>query len=517
MDNGVILSNFIGGSYESDIKSFSSELTENMYYEANEGSSESYANATLRPVEGTTSAATFDITANNIGCRGLYWSSTGPAPDKLPQLYAAFDNKIYRVDSSMNKHLVGVVGSNATTIKFSESGGVNSQLLVVDGYSLYSCPLSAANEDLALTQVNIPNQAGTDIPVLPTDIAFLGGRIIINSTNSDQCYYTDLYGLNGTPGSTTSAFNNANFITAENTSDIVVGIISVNGNVWVFGPRSYQVYQYNDNKFNPFISVSTAGNQIGCKAKETIVTINNNVFWLGASNAGENTIFVSNGISNIERISSNVIEREISLMTTTSDAIGQTWSRNGHTFYSISFPSANRTFVYDLSTKRWHNRSSRNALTNISSIWEPQFATLAYGKIMFGTYTKSALIYLDDNKYTEFDGRPIVKTRISPVIISQFSNVMFNEFELECNIGTTDLLVGQGSDPQIMLQVSKDGGYTWGLEKWRSMGRTGQYQLRTKWIGLGLGRLFVVKVSVSDPIKFVIIGAKTRFTMCNSF
>jgi hypothetical protein len=378
--------------------------------------------------------------------------------------------------------------------------------------------LSASDVDLELKTVVLPNMAGQDNqPIAPTDIAFIGGRIVVNNSLSDQCYYTDLYGINGSPGYLTSAFNDLNYFTAENISDKINALISINNVLWVFGPRSYQVYQSQNNQYNPFITVSTAGNQIGCKAPRSVVAIGNQVFWLGSSNSGENTIFVGQGINDVSRISSNVIEREISKMLDSTDAIGQTWTANGHTFYSITFPTADKTFVYDLSTKQWHNRSSRDPKLNIQHIWDPQFATLAYGKIMFGTYNGYALVYLDDDKFTEYDGKPIVRTRISPVIISQFSDVILNEFEVVVGTGLTKILTGQGSDPQAMLQISPDGGNTWSDESWQGLGKTGQYSYRTKWSGLGMGRLFVIKLMISDPIKVVITGAKARYTLCNSF
>lgn len=512
-NTGIINQSFIGGSYQMDLNSLSCQLSDNLYLEKFEGDN-GYVNAALRSIEGTTSAAAFGT--SGVGCRGLYWSSTGPAPFYEPQLYAGFNNKVYRVDSSMQPHLIGTVGDNATTLKFAESGGANSNLCVVDGYNLYYCPLSASDDNLAFKTVNLPSIPKTDSPILPTQIAFIGGRIVINSSVSDYFFYTDLYAI-GT-SATVSAFNgNLNFQKAENTSDFINGIIAVNGLLWVFGPRSYQVYQVQNDQFNPFITVDTAGSQIGCKAPKSIVTIGNNVFWLGSSNAGENVIYVGNGTSNIQRISTNAIEREISKMSDSTDAIGQTWTRNGHTFFAITFPSADKTFVYDLSTATWHNRSTRDRLLNIQHLWEPQFATLAYGKIVFGTYNGQHLVYLDENKYTEYDGRPIVRTRISPVIISNFSNVVLNEFEIEIGVGQTTILNGQGNNPQCMLQVSRDGGNSWGNEIWKSLGKTGQYVWRTKYLGLGYGRLFVLKVSISDPVKVIITSAKTRWTQCNTF
>jgi hypothetical protein len=491
----------------------SSQLADNLYLESYEGPG-GYVSGVLRSIEGTTSAIQFDT--SGVGSRGLYWSSTGPAPYYEPQLYSCFNNKVYRVDSTYQKHLIGSLGNNSSTVKFAESGGANSMLCVVDGYNLYVCPLSAANNDLAFTTIDLPNIPGTDNPILPTQIAFLGGRIVINSSVSDFFFYTDLYAI-GT-SATVSAFNgHLNFQKAENTSDFINGLIAVNGLLWIFGPRSYQVYQVQNDQYNPFITVGTAGSQIGCKAPKSIVTINNEVFWLGSSNAGENIIYVGSGVSNLKRISNNAIEREISKMQDPTDAIAQTWSRNGHTFYSITFPSADKTFVFDLATSSWHNRSTRDKMLNIQHLWEPQFATLAYGQIVFGTYNGQHLIYLDEDKFTEYDGRPIVRTRISPVIISNFSDVILNEFELEIGVGQTNILSGQGSEPQVMLQVSRDGGNTWGNEIWKSMGKTGQYYWRTKWTGLGKGRLFTMKVSISDPVKTILTTAKTRWTPCGAF
>jgi hypothetical protein len=554
-DNGIIVQNFIGGSYETDLNSLSCQLSDNLYLEKFEGDGGNVSSI-LRSIEGTTSAAQFDV--SGVGCRGLYWSSTGPAPYYEPQLYAGFNNKVYRIDSSMQTHLIGTVGDNSTTLKFAESGGTNSHLCVVDGYNLFVCPLSASDTELAFQTISLPSIPGTEDPILPTQIAFTGGRIVLNSSVSDFFFYTDLYAINGslgtltsasttiwtsaisypTSGSTTSAitytsaisayeyttasmlsaFNgDLNFQKAENTSDFINGLVAVNGLMWIFGPRSYQIYQVQNEQYNPFITVDTAGSQIGCKAPKSIVTIGNNVFWLGSSNAGENVIYIGNGTSNIQRISTNAIERSISCMSDSTDAIGQTWTRNGHTFYAITFPTADKTFVYDLSTSTWHNRNTRDRLLNIQHLWEPQYATLAYGKIIFGTYNGQYLVYLDEDKFTEYDGRPIVRTRISPVIISNFSDVILNEFELEIGTGQTTILTGQGSNPQCMLQVSTDGGNTFGNEIWKSLGKTGQYYWRTKWLGFGKGRLFVLKVSISDPVKTIIMSAKTRWTECNAF
>ena len=51
-----------------------------------------------------------------------------------------------------------------------------------------------------------------------------------------------------------------------------------------------------------------------------------------------------------------------------------------------------------------------------------------------------------------------------------------------------DMNVGDAvvaTDPQIMLSVSRDGGRTYGSEKWRPFGALGKYRNRIIWRRLG--------------------------------
>ncbi len=63
----------------------------------------------------------------------------------------------------------------------------------------------------------------------------------------------------------------------------------------------------------------------------------------------------------------------------------------------------------------------------------------------------------------------------------------------------------QGSDPQVMFQLSRDGGLTWGPEQWRSAGPQGAYKRRVRFLRQGRWRNGVGRVIVSDPVKWVLI------------
>jgi hypothetical protein len=63
-----------------------------------------------------------------------------------------------------------------------------------------------------------------------------------------------------------------------------------------------------------------------------------------------------------------------------------------------------------------------------------------------------------------------------------------------------------GSDPRVMFRQSKDGGKTWGIERWRSAGKTGEYATRIMWDRIGSGRRRVIEVSTTDNIPWRLLG-----------
>jgi hypothetical protein len=72
------------------------------------------------------------------------------------------------------------------------------------------------------------------------------------------------------------------------------------------------------------------------------------------------------------------------------------------------------------------------------------------------------------------------------------------EIVLESGVGLTS---GQGSDPQLMLDKSDDGGKTWDSLPNKDIGSIGEYRKRVVWNRLGSARQRVYRASVSDPVR----------------
>jgi hypothetical protein len=86
-------------------------------------------------------------------------------------------------------------------------------------------------------------------------------------------------------------------------------------------------------------------------------------------------------------------------------------------------------------------------------------------------------------------------------------------------IADQETMATQGSDPQVMLRWSDDGGHTWSNEHWSPVGKIGAYGHRTFWRRLGMTlklRDRVYELSGTDPNKIAIMGAELILSPTNA-
>jgi hypothetical protein len=86
------------------------------------------------------------------------------------------------------------------------------------------------------------------------------------------------------------------------------------------------------------------------------------------------------------------------------------------------------------------------------------------------------------------------------VVDADYKSTFAGSLELvfDRGIGTT---TGQGADPRVMMRQSWDGGKTWSSERWRTMGKIGQYRARAVWSRMGAAPQRVIEFSIADPVR----------------
>jgi hypothetical protein len=317
----------------------------------------------------------------------------------------------------------------------------------------------------------------------------------------------------------------------SDTGDKVLAMEAINnGTLFVFGERSYAILTMDDSEYQ--LRSTFMGNNIGIAAPQSLAKTENELCWLGSGDDGHNGIWSVALDGKPKKISTFALDREIQAMRKTDDAFGFGYNYAGHHFYVITFPSADKTFVYDFDTGTWHNRSTRDALLDIDHFWFPVFAHQFNGQVYLGNYENNCLMKVVPNKHTEWDGRPIRRLRRSPIITSDLANFIVNEFRIECNVGTTEQVnpfndmsvdhTGQvpdnaGYNPAVMARFSADGGNTWQALDDAFMGKTGEYNYLCQWLGLGMARMGVIEISLTAPVDFVITNSKIRYTPTRGF
>ena len=82
------------------------------------------------------------------------------------------------------------------------------------------------------------------------------------------------------------------------------------------------------------------------------------------------------------------------------------------------------------------------------------------------------------------------------------------QFDLEAGVG---LATGQGSNPKAMLEISNDGGHTYGNKRQIDIGKVGEYDKRAKPQRLGQSRKRVWRLTYSEPTAFTILSMEAEF------
>jgi hypothetical protein len=292
-----------------------------------------------------------------------------------------------------------------------------------------------------------------------------------------------------------AAWDALDFASAERYPDDIVSGIVDHGELILLGKMSGEVFTDTGNADFPIEAVPNGIFEVGCLSRFGPGKIDNTIFFPGH----DGIVYKLNGYKP-ERVSTHWIEQIIEGWPNKT-CYGMTWVEGGHKFYGLS--SSSGAVVYDISTGKWHERKSRGY-----DQWRPRFVLRAYDEWFVGDQFSNKLGKLDPDIFTEWN-EILRSSAASASVSNDGERVRHFRLELIFEQGV-GLITGQGSDPQVMLRWSDDGGRTWSNGHWRSLGRTGKYTARTIWNQLGWSRDRVYEYAISDPVRRTLILATTN-------
>jgi hypothetical protein len=403
------------------------------------------------------------VTLNTLEGRGVYrWQGL---------LYAVSGQNFYLISSA---HVATLISSSITgvgTVSFAETP---TQLVICTNNATY------VYNGTSVSQVTDPHfDAGVQC-------CSIDGYVLFRRESTGIFFASDL-------GDATS-YDALMFATAEGLSDNIVGIIADHRQAILAGEDSMEIWYNAGISGFPFIRDANGFVELGCAAGKSLAKRDNSIYWL----ASDLTVRRLEGVTPV-RVSQDGVEQAIAGYYV-ADAVGFAFSQYGHSFYVLTFPTSDATWVLDINTGEWHERQSYGL-----GRWRPSSAILAYSRIYVQDYETGKVGYLDIDTYTDWGDTQRMEMTFQDVY-SDGNVIKHSKFELICEtgVGTT----GQGADPQLTLEYSNDSGKNWTTLPTKSMGEVGEYKTRVRWHRLGAARYRQYRLSISDPCKVVIADAQ---------
>ena len=413
---------FVGSSYQMDALSFGVQRSINMYPLISETANTKSVSA-LRGCPGYVEFA--DIGGGAI--RGGISSTADRA-------FFVSGDEFYEVfaDGTSTKH--GDLNTQVGQVSMAENA---FQVMVVDGSDGWIFT-KATDTWTQITDIDFPE---TSV------VTYQDGYFIVVDDGTQDFYISAIN--DGT------SWDALDFAAAESSPDNLISVLSDNGNLWLFGNRSIEVYQNTGAASFPFERIAGAIIQTGCAGKFTPAKFDNSVVWLGVDEQGQGVVWRANGYS-AQRISTQAIEKIINSAEDFSDSYSWVYHEQGHVFYCLQIRGLETTLVYDGATREWHERMFKDPDTNTRQLHRGSCHVFFAQKNLIGDRL-TGKIYDLDLSYQDDNGDEQIRERICPHYQDEKRLISYSSFELDMEVGV-GLNSGQGSDPQIMMQYSDDGG-----------------------------------------------------------
>lgn len=469
---------FLGPSYTA--RSGQVERTINLYLEKNEGADGRFPWALLS-VPGLSTFATAPTASGRAA-----FAQDG-------RCFAVVGFGFYEVEADGTLTLRGSLENDGRPATISGSGDAGGQLFITSGGKGYTFDL--ATNTLTTVLVSGAHVGG-----------YLDGYFLSLDVDTSTLRISDyLDGLTWDP---------TQVALRASAGDKWVGMQVVHDEIWLGGSQTSEIWRNygTQSPAYPFVFAPVPGAVIeeGVAAAFSYARVDSTPIWLNASEQGRGKVLRGNGYGVPARISNHAVEDAIQSYATIDDAVATSLQFEGHSFYILTFPTADHTWVYDQTSGQWVEWLYWDVATAEYKAYRPMFHALAFGLHLMLDRATGTVYELSSSVYTDAGGAPLRRLRRAPFPSVDDTRVFLSEFALVPGEVGVGLSSGQGSDPQVMLRISRDSGKTWGNEHWTTLGAIGAYLARVVWTRLGAfrGRRGVFEVVVTDPVPFSIVGAE---------
>lgn len=366
-------------------------------------------------------------------------------------------------------------GTLASSTGFVGMDDNKTQLAIVDGANLYVYTLATNT----LKTVSSAGWRGSD------DVYEMDGYFIFVDPDTDQFYISAID--NGT------SLDALDFSSADSAPDNIVTHRVMHRQLWLFGDISTEIWIDSGELAFPFTRYNSYTMDVGCVGKRAAINAADTLFWIGKTERGTGIVYMASG-NQPQRVSTRAVEESLRSSSDISLASMWTYQIEGAEFIGINAPGLSTTWVYDAAIQQWHERGEW------SDGWQPLRARLvtSFAGEHFAGTTDGKLTRLDYS-VNNLAGRPLVRERTWPHLKKpSMDSLSFFGLELSMNTGHGGF---------VTLEISNDGGQTFGPKLLRSLGAIGRWMQKVRWLVLGSSFNRVFRIRCSDDVPFSIYNA----------
>jgi hypothetical protein len=251
---------------------------------------------------------------------------------------------------------------------------------------------------------------------------------------------------------------------------------------------------------------------VGIYAPDSICKIGGMAYFVGISNQGSIKAYRISG-TNIEPISDDALAEEWASVNT-RDCTSWVESIAGHDFVFFNFDELDKTYVFDATTNEWHQRATRDPLTNIQHRWAPNYSVQIEGKTLIGDRQTTKIYDLSSNYRLE-NGLPIVRVRTTAHLKNYSGRIRLDKLLVDMVTGngiTDEDLSLYTQAPNMSIRISEDFGRTFYNVINTPFGATGEYRAKAEFRRLGVYDALTIEFSVSDAVQTTILAGDIDVT-----
>ena len=341
---------------------------------------------------------------------------------------------------------------------------------------------------------SLTDMADGDAPTNVSHVAFIDQYILANLRGTGQWQFSEV-----TDG---IAWRAVDIVTAESSPDNLLAIHTSVGEIILLGATSTE-YWVNDG-VSPFSVIHGTTLSLGAGSPHTFALLGDpaRAHWF----TNTRRVIEIPSDKRIPIMTSLSINADLDSLSDVSDARGFQCTIDGLPLYILTFPNADRTFVYNYDLKHWGEWSSWDVVRGVNRRWRAN--NYAYAKAwnlhIIGDHSNGKL-YKASRTYFNDAGDLIRLTRKTGFVdhdVSTLKRCFALRFKFKRAQGNADV-----SDPKFLLRWRNDSG-AWRPFREASLGAEGDHDFYVTFHSLGSYRSRQWELVYTDDAGFELNGVK---------